>query len=50
MENIISIKGLKKVYRMGQERVYALNGIDLEVKKAKYAVFMALQGLENLPC
>ncbi|NLO40676.1 MAG: ABC transporter ATP-binding protein, partial [Ruminiclostridium sp.] len=33
METIIKIENLKKVYRMGQEKVYALNGINLEIKK-----------------
>ena len=44
MENIISIKELKKVYRMGQERVYALNGIDLEVKKGEICCLYGTSG------
>lgn len=35
METIIKIENLKKVYRMGQEKVYALNGIDLEIIKGE---------------
>jgi len=32
MANLISASGLKKVYRRGNEEVYAVNGVDLEVK------------------
>lgn len=44
MENIIVIKDLKKVYRMGQERVYALNGIDLEVRKGEICCLFGTSG------
>ena len=44
MENIITIKDLKKVYRMGQEKVYALNGIDLEVKKGEICCLFGTSG------
>lgn len=44
MENIIEIKGLKKVYRMGQEKVYALNGIDLEVRKGEICCLYGTSG------
>lgn len=44
MENIISIKGLKKVYRMGQEKVYALNGVDLEVRKGEICCLYGTSG------
>lgn len=44
MENIIEIRGLKKVYRMGQEKVYALNGIDLDVKKGEICCLYGTSG------
>ncbi|AGC67870.1 phosphonate-transporting ATPase [Thermoclostridium stercorarium subsp. stercorarium DSM 8532] len=44
MENVIVIKDLKKVYRMGQEKVYALNGIDLEVKKGEICCLFGTSG------
>jgi len=44
MENIITIKDLKKVYRMGQEKVYALNGIDLEIKKGEICCLFGTSG------
>ena len=33
MEPFIKIRNLKKIYRMGDEKVYALNGIDLDIYK-----------------
>lgn len=44
MENIISIRGLKKVYRMGQEKVFALNGIDLDIKKGEICCLYGTSG------
>ena len=32
MSNVISVRGLKKVYRVGDERVTALAGVDLDVE------------------
>jgi putative ABC transport system ATP-binding protein len=44
METIIRIKDLKKVYRMGQERVYALNGINLDIKKGEICCLYGTSG------
>lgn len=44
MESIIKIENLKKVYRMGQEKVYALNGIDLEIKKGEICCLFGASG------
>lgn len=44
METIISVKDLKKVYRMGQEKVYALNGINLEIKKGEICCLFGTSG------
>lgn len=44
METIIKIENLKKVYRMGQEKVYALNGINLEIKKGEICCLFGTSG------
>ena len=44
METIISVKDLKKVYRMGQEKVYALNGVNLEIKKGEICCLFGTSG------
>ncbi len=44
METIIRVENLKKVYRMGQEKVYALDGIDLEVKKGEICCLYGTSG------
>jgi len=44
MKTIIKIENLKKVYRMGQEKVYALNGIDLEIKKGEICCLFGTSG------
>lgn len=44
METIIKIDNLKKVYRMGQEKVYALNGINLEIKKGEICCLYGTSG------
>ena len=36
MEPIISIRGLKKTYRVGEERVHALNGVDLDIYPGEF--------------
>lgn len=44
MDTIIKIENLKKVYRMGQEKVYALNGINLEIKKGEICCLFGTSG------
>ena len=44
METIIRIENLKKVYRMGQEKVYALNGINLEIKEGEICCLFGTSG------
>ena len=36
-EAVIRVKDLYKVYRMGEEKVYALNGVSFETTKASSA-------------
>ena len=43
-EAVIRVKDLYKVYRMGEEKVYALNGVSFEIHKGE---FCAITGLEH---
>ncbi|MDO5725280.1 MAG: ABC transporter ATP-binding protein [Tissierellia bacterium] len=44
MESFIKIRNLKKIYRMGQEKVYALNGIDLDIYKHEILCLLGASG------
>ncbi len=44
MSNIIEIKALKKVYRMGTEKVEALKEINLEIKKGECCCILGTSG------
>ncbi len=41
---IMSLKGVSKVYRMGEEKVYALNGIDLDIHEGDLASVLGPSG------
>jgi len=41
---IIRTKDLTKIYQMGEEKVHALNGIDLEIAKGDYVAIMGPSG------
>jgi putative ABC transport system ATP-binding protein len=40
----IIVRDLMKVYRMGTERVYALNGVDMEIKQNEFVAIMGSSG------
>lgn len=44
MENIIELQDVRKVYRMGQEKVVALNDVKLEVKKGEICCLFGTSG------
>ncbi|GAA0733229.1 ABC transporter ATP-binding protein [Aquimarina litoralis] len=44
MENVIDIKGIIRNFQLGQETVYVLKGIDLEVKRGDYIAIMGPSG------
>ncbi len=41
---IIELFDIKKIYKMGQQTIYALNGVDLEIKKNEYVALMGPSG------
>lgn len=44
MEPIISIRGLKKIYRVGEERVRALDGVDLDIFPGEFVCIIGRSG------
>ena len=44
MENLIVINKITKVYEMGEEKLYALRGIDLNIRKNEYVAIMGPSG------
>ena len=44
LESIIEVKNLRKVYRMGKEKIVALNHIDLEIEKGEICCLFGSSG------
>lgn len=44
MKSIISVRDLTKTYIMGTEKVHALRGVDVEIKKNEYVALMGPSG------
>jgi putative ABC transport system ATP-binding protein len=44
MDNLIHIKDIVKVYEMGEEKLYALKGVSLDIKKNEYVAIMGPSG------
>ena len=42
--NIIITKNLRKIYRMGKNNVYALNGVDFTVKEGEFVAIAGASG------
>ena len=43
-EIAIRLRGIKKLYQMGDQQVAALNGIDLDIKRGEFAALMGPSG------
>jgi len=44
MDNVIDIRNLRKVYRMGEEKVVALDNINLQIKKGEICCLLGTSG------
>ena len=43
-EEVIRIKGIKKIYSLGKQQVNALNGVDITIRKNEYVAIMGPSG------
>ena len=43
-ENIIELKNLRKVYRIGEEKVVALDDVSLDIKKGEFCCLLGTSG------
>jgi putative ABC transport system ATP-binding protein len=43
-ERLISVRGLRKTYRIGEQVVHALDGLDLDIEQNEYAALMGPSG------
>lgn len=44
MEPLIKIRNLKRIYKMGNEKVYALNGVDLDIYQGEILCLLGTSG------
>lgn len=44
MEPLIKIRNLKRIYKMGSEKVYALNGVDLDIYQGEILCLLGTSG------
>ena len=44
MENIIELRNLRKVYRIGSEKVVALDSINLDIKRGEFCCLLGTSG------
>jgi putative ABC transport system ATP-binding protein len=43
-KSILGLSGVSKIYQMGEEKVYALNEVDLEIKRGDFASILGPSG------
>lgn len=43
-ENVIRLRGIKKLYQMGEQQVAALDGINLDIRRGEFAALMGPSG------
>ncbi len=44
MENVIEVKDLYRIYRLGSTKVYALNGVSFSIKKGEFCSIVGASG------
>ena len=44
MENIIDIQNVTKIYKVGNERITALDGVNLQIKKGEFCCLLGTSG------
>lgn len=44
LENIIEVRNVKKIYRMGKERITAVNGVSFEIRKGEFCCLLGTSG------
>ncbi len=44
MNNIIEVKDLKKVYHMGKEKIYAVNGVNFTIREGEFCCLLGTSG------
>ena len=48
--NIITARNLKKIYKVGENRIYALNGVNFSVEEGEFVAVVGSSGVENPHC
>ena len=46
---LIELRGVRKVYRLGEVDVEALAGVDLDIEQGEYASLIGASGWASLP-
>ena len=49
-EPVVSLKSASKIYRLGNQWLYALKGVDLQIEKGETLAVVGPSGSERAPC
>lgn len=44
IEKVIEVKNVRKIYRMGNEKIYAVDGVDFEILKGEFCCLLGTSG------
>lgn len=44
IETVIEVKNVRKVYRMGTEKIFAVDGVDFDIKKGEFCCLLGTSG------